>query len=368
MVYIVPMQKDIEGMVDTNYNTEMIPCNDCGRNIARVKLLSHKVNNCFDETRPSFDGVKTILQPKVSMTSQESHKKFVSQENSMEIEAFVDSNAVEMSPQSNVNITDDKSAPSEKQHVPAAVNSIIHASSHLPYGRHVHSYRSRSSTSSMRSYETSGSSTTSKSKYRPKSNRSTSRSICHVDRSTRHRETAALVLIRIKIPQRATPETPQDGDRQVLIVCSATPSKSSRSPQEKEFEITSMPPNYTAKKISSQEELLEYMKEVGGTIVLGKDIESMFPPSSEVLKIDIIEEPKDLKTILPSCDVEVPKNAVNDDLFLPVNGEYPNFQTVSQYLEEFLEEKQKQIDAAFAEDEDEEIDLQQLEMKIWEPK
>lgn len=60
------------------------------------------------------------------------------------------------------------------------------------------------------------------------------------------------------------------------------------------------------------------MKEVGGTIVLGKDIESMFPPSSEVLKIDIIEEPKDLKTILPSCDVEVPKNAVNDDLFLPV--------------------------------------------------
>ncbi|XP_032785713.2 uncharacterized protein LOC116923370 [Daphnia magna] len=42
MVYIVPMQKDIEGMVDTNYNTEMIPCNDCGRNIARVKLLSHK--------------------------------------------------------------------------------------------------------------------------------------------------------------------------------------------------------------------------------------------------------------------------------------------------------------------------------------
>lgn len=79
-----------------------------------------------------------------------------------------------------------------------------------------------------------------------------------------------------------------------------------------------MPPNYTAKKISSQEELLEYMKEVGGTIVLGKDIESMFPPSSEVLKIDIIEEPKDLKTVLPSCDVEVPKNAVNDDLFLPV--------------------------------------------------
>ncbi|KAK4007651.1 hypothetical protein OUZ56_012805 [Daphnia magna] len=125
-----------------------------------------------------------------------------------------------------------------------------------------------------------------------------------------------------------------------------------------------MPPNYTAKKISSQEELLEYMKEVGGTIVLGKDIESMFPPSSEVLKIDIIEEPKDLKTILPSCDVEVPKNAVNDDLFLPVNGEYPNFQTVSQYLEEFLEEKQKQIDAAFAEDEDEEIDLQQLEMRV----
>ncbi|KAK4007650.1 hypothetical protein OUZ56_012804 [Daphnia magna] len=125
MVYIVPMQKDIEGMVDTNYNTEMIHGN-------------YIVFCSFDETRPSFDGVKTILQPKVSMTSQESHKKFVSQENSMEIEAFVDSNAVEMSPQSNVNITDDKSAPSEKQHVPAAVNSIIHASSHLPYGRHVH--------------------------------------------------------------------------------------------------------------------------------------------------------------------------------------------------------------------------------------
>lgn len=99
----------------------------------------------FDETRPSFDGVKTILQPKVSMTSQESHKKFVSQENSMEIEAFVDLNAVEMSPQSNVNITGDKSAPSAKQHVPAAVNNIIDAFSHLPYGRHVHSYRSRSS-------------------------------------------------------------------------------------------------------------------------------------------------------------------------------------------------------------------------------
>lgn len=37
----------------------------------------------------------------------------------------------------------------------------------------------------MRSYETSGSPTTSKSRYRPKSNRSTSRSIFHVDRSTR---------------------------------------------------------------------------------------------------------------------------------------------------------------------------------------
>lgn len=37
---------------------------------------------------------------------------------------------------------------------------------------------------------------------------------------------------------------------------------------------------------------------------------------------------------------------------------------MSQHLEELLEEKQKQIDAAFAEDEDEEIDLQQLEMVI----
>ncbi|KAK4005904.1 hypothetical protein OUZ56_011025 [Daphnia magna] len=97
---------------------------------------------------------------------------------------------------------------------------------------------------------------------------------------------------------------------------------------------------YTEKNFSSQEELLEYVKEVGGTIVSGKDLESMFPPSSEVMEIDIIEEPKDLKTVLLSCD------------------------TVSQHLEELLEEKQKQIDAAFAEYEDEEIDLQQLEMVI----
>ncbi|KAK4025117.1 hypothetical protein OUZ56_010620 [Daphnia magna] len=112
------------------------------------------------------------------------------------------------------------------------------------------------------------------------------------------------------------PERPSLSTTASSMSLSATPSNSSRKPTTHEDFILSFDlSNLTEQNFSSQEELEKYLKEVGGTIVSGKDLETMLPQSSET-------------------------------------------------LDAYLEESKQELDEAFTEDEVEEMDLEELKMII----
>lgn len=122
----------------------------------------------------------------------------------------------------------------------------------------------------------------------------------------------------------------------------ARPSNSSRNPPTHKhlmfpFDLS----NVTEQNFSSQEELQKYLKEVGGTIVSEKDLEIMLPQSSEGIVFETIEEPQSMEPVLPTTDVELQKNALDEDVFETVNGKYPSFEEVSQKLDVYLKKSQQ---------------------------
>lgn len=161
------------------------------------------------------------------------------------------------------------------------------------------------------------------------------------------------------------PERPSLSTTASSMSLSATPSNSSRKPTTHEDFILSFDlSNLTEQNFSSQEELEKYLKEVGGTIVSGKELETMLPQSSEVIAIETIERHQNMEPILPNDDVELKKIALHEDLFKTVNGKYTIFDEVSQKLDAYLEESKQELDEAFAEDEVEEMDPEDLKMVI----